>query len=59
VKIQIMGRKFCLSCKGKTLPRDGNRKFAVINQQYFAVLLSRRKFEFSLKVKVIKYRLSF
>ena len=43
VKIQIMGRKVCLKCKGKTLmgrcqQTFENKKFVDITQQCFAIL---------------------
>ena len=51
-KIQIMGGKVCLRCKGKTLLDVVNKKFVDITQQCFA-LLPQVNFEFSLKVKEI------
>jgi hypothetical protein len=38
VKIQIVGGKVCLRCKGKTLLGVENKKFVDINQQCFALL---------------------
>jgi len=38
-KIQIMGGKICLRCKGKTLRGIENKKFVDITQQCIALLL--------------------
>ena len=49
MKIQIMGGKVCLRCKGKTLLSIVNKLFSL----YTPRKLSGQWFEFSLKVKVI------
>ena len=57
VKIQIMGRKICLRCKGKTLMGIVNKLFvfkssltATSNVLPLCLKLSRPYFEFSLKM---------
>ena len=63
VKIQILGRKVCLRCKGKTLLWMLSTNFWIqkVCWQYTAMFclyvsskLSCLKFEFSLKVKVMR-----
>ena len=49
-----MGGKVCLRCKGKTLLGLVNKLFAFKTTQCFAFTLSRPKFEFSLKVKMMR-----
>ena len=55
VKIQIMGGKVCLRCKGKTLHCQqtfGNKKFVDITQQCFALLPQANFPANNLKAKV-------